>query len=121
MQSRVEPFVVGPIVGTAGQTSIRILGVMPAGTLKAGQKAPHGRIRWRLEGETRWRGPRHFRINGNFDSSGVVVLKDLLLQVVKVEVVVVHQDLLVLVVLGVLVDKILVPVVAAVVADHLTL
>ncbi|MGB0536334.1 MAG: alkaline phosphatase D family protein [Alloalcanivorax venustensis] len=77
MQSRVEPFVVGPIVGTAGQTSIRILGVMPAGTLKAGQKAPHGRIRWRLEGETRWRGPRHFRINGNFDSSGVVVLRDL--------------------------------------------
>ncbi|MEP4523060.1 MAG: alkaline phosphatase family protein, partial [Alloalcanivorax venustensis] len=77
MQSRVEPFAVGPIVGTAGQTSIRILGVMPAGTLRAGQKAPHGRIRWRLEGETRWRGPMHFRINGNFDSSGVVVLRDL--------------------------------------------
>ena len=77
MQSRVEPFAVGPIVGTAGQTSIRILGVMPAGTLKAGQKAPHGRIRWRLEGETRWRGPMHFRINGNFDSSGVVVLREL--------------------------------------------
>ena len=73
----VLPFAVGPIVGTAGRTHIRILGVMPAGALAAGRKAPHGRIRWRAVGELHWRGPRHFRINGNFDSSGVVVLRDL--------------------------------------------
>mgnify|MGYP007064226519 CR=1 FL=1 len=58
MTISVLPFAVGPIVGTAGRTHIRILGVMPAGALAAGRKAPHGRIRWRAVGEPPGRGPR---------------------------------------------------------------
>lgn len=77
MSVTVRSFSVGPIVGTANHNSVRVLGVLPGGTLKAGEKRLLGRIRWRPEGEERWRGPTHFRINGNFDSSGVVVLKNL--------------------------------------------
>lgn len=77
MSTAVTPFPVGPIVGSATQTSVRLFAAMPGGALKAGQKAPLGRVRWRPVGDARWRGPNHFRINGNFDSSGVVVLKDL--------------------------------------------
>lgn len=77
MTVTVAPFAVGPLAGSADRTSIRIFGAMPGGALGAGRKAPHGRIRWRAVGETRWLGPRHFRINGNFDSSGVVVLREL--------------------------------------------
>lgn len=77
MSAAVRPFSVGPIVGTATQNSVRILGVLPGGTLKAGEKRALGRIRWRREGDERWRGPVDFRLNGDFDSSGVVVLRNL--------------------------------------------
>jgi alkaline phosphatase D len=77
MTITVTPFPVGPIAGSANQSSIRLFAAMPAGALKAGQKPLLGRVRWRPLGEERWHGPGHFRINGNFDSSGVVVLNDL--------------------------------------------
>ncbi|MDX1803020.1 MAG: alkaline phosphatase D family protein [Alcanivorax sp.] len=36
-----------------------------------------GRIRWRLLGTTDWTAAQKFRLNGNFDGSGVVVLRGL--------------------------------------------
>ncbi len=74
---KVHSFSVGPVVGAVAPRRVRILGVMPTASLVAGEKKALGRIRWRREGEHHWRGPKHFRINGNFDSSGVVVLSEL--------------------------------------------
>jgi len=73
----VERFAVGPIVGESGDTHVRVFGALPQGRLTAGQKFLWGRIRWREEGQSQWSDVRRFRLNGNFDGSGVVILNGL--------------------------------------------
>ncbi|MCK0152145.1 alkaline phosphatase family protein [Alcanivorax sp. S6407] len=77
MSRRVNRFTVGPIVGEAGTTHVRLFGAVPENLLSAGQKYQWGRVRWKRDGEAQWSAPRTFRINGNFDGSGVVILNDL--------------------------------------------
>lgn len=77
MSRMVNRFAVGPIVGEAGATHVRLFGALPVNTLSAGEKCQWGRVRWRREGDADWSSARRFRVNGNFDSSGVVVLNGL--------------------------------------------
>ena len=77
MSRIVNRFAVGPIVGEAGTTHVRLFGALPAETLEAGKKCQWGRVRWRREGETQWSEVRRFRVNGNFDGSGVVIINGL--------------------------------------------
>ncbi|MBZ2188330.1 alkaline phosphatase family protein [Alcanivorax sp. JB21] len=41
------------------------------------RKAMWGRIQWRPRDQSHWSAPRPFRLNANFDGSGIVVLTDL--------------------------------------------
>ncbi|AJD48759.1 hypothetical protein S7S_11735 [Isoalcanivorax pacificus W11-5] len=80
---QVAAFSVGPLVGDCGRTSVRILGRADIAAATARGKAMLGRIQWRPrpvpgQGETDWTLPLAFRMNSNFDGSGVVVLNDLL-------------------------------------------
>lgn len=77
MLQGVNRFAVGPIVGEAGAEHVRLFGALPENTLSSGSKFLWGRVRWRAEHEPEWSAPRRFRLNGNFDGSGVVVLSDL--------------------------------------------
>lgn len=77
MTQMVNRFAVGPIVGESAETHARVFGALPRQTLAAGQKYQWGRIRWRCMGEPDWSATRRFRLNGNFDGSGVVVLNGL--------------------------------------------
>lgn len=77
MSQRVNRFAVGPVVGEAVDTHVRVFGALPKGKLGAGKKWLWGRIRWRSKGSTDWSPAREFRLNGNFDGSGVVILNQL--------------------------------------------
>ena len=77
MSRKVNPFAVGPILGEAGPTHARLFGALPENTIKAGNKYCWGRVRWREYATDDWSPARAFRVNGNFDGSGVVVLNDL--------------------------------------------
>ena len=65
------------MVGEAVDTHVRVFGALPKGKLGAGKKWLWGRIRWRRKGSTDWSPARTFRLNGNFDGSGVVSLNQL--------------------------------------------
>ena len=77
MGQSVNRFAVGPIVGESGETHVRLFGALPKRTLGAGKKWLWGRIRWRRKGDADWSAARAFRLNGNFDGSGVVILNQL--------------------------------------------
>ena len=77
MVAIVNRFSVGPITGESGESHVRLFGALPKGELGAGNKFMWGRVRWRELGEERWSEPRRFRLNGNFDGSGVVVINKL--------------------------------------------
>ncbi|WP_197477354.1 fibronectin type III domain-containing protein, partial [Alcanivorax sp. HI0044] len=77
MTGIVNRFAVGPITGESGVNHVRLFGALPKGELGAGDKFMWGRVRWRKEGEDSWSEPRKFRLNGNFDGSGVVVVNGL--------------------------------------------
>ncbi|EKF75040.1 hypothetical protein A11A3_05089 [Alcanivorax hongdengensis A-11-3] len=77
MTEGVKAFHVGPLVGESSDGHARIFAALPENTLKVGEKKLWGRVRWRRDGESQWQGPLRFRLNGNFDGSGVVVLNGL--------------------------------------------
>ena len=77
MTMMVNRFAVGPVTGEAGPGHVRVFGALPRGRLAAGNKYLWGRIRWRRQGEADWSAARRFRLNGNFDGSGVVVINAL--------------------------------------------
>lgn len=77
MSRMVNRFAVGPIVGETGATHARVFGALPENTLAAGSKSLWGRVRWREQGASDWSPARRFRLNGNFDGTGVVVLQGL--------------------------------------------
>ncbi|MGB1465025.1 MAG: alkaline phosphatase D family protein [Alcanivorax nanhaiticus] len=77
MSRMVNRFAVGPVVGETGATHARLFGALPTDTLVAGEKRMWGRVRWRPEGDLEWSDTLRFRLNGNFDGSGVVVLNGL--------------------------------------------
>ncbi|MTT53667.1 alkaline phosphatase family protein [Alcanivorax sp. VBW004] len=77
MTGIVNRFAVGPITGESGKSHVRLFGALPQGELGAGNKLMWGRVRWRKQGGDSWSEPRKFRLNGNFDGSGVVVINGL--------------------------------------------
>lgn len=73
----VKGFSVGPIVGECGTTRVRIFGRAAVAAIADRRKAMYGRIQWRQRDQPDWSPPLAFRLNANFDGSGVVVLNDL--------------------------------------------
>lgn len=82
MTTQVAAFSVGPIVGHCDRTSVRIFGRADIATALPEGKAMLGRIQWRVlapagQPAQPWGAVLPFRLNRNFDGSGVVILKDL--------------------------------------------
>ena len=68
---------VGPLVGGCDQNAVRIFcrGDM---LIKGGRiRRCHGVLQWRPQGAPAWAGTRYFRLNLNFDMSGVAILRGL--------------------------------------------
>jgi alkaline phosphatase D len=74
---QVKPFSVGPVVGHVDRHSARIFGRGEPLLWPAELKPDAGVIRWRRQGAGQWSAPLRFRLNRNFDFSGVVILPDL--------------------------------------------
>ena len=71
------PATTGPIVGESGPDHVRILLRGEPQTAAGTRKPDTGVIRWRALGDREWQGPHRFRLNRNFDFTGLVVLRDL--------------------------------------------
>lgn len=74
---RVEPFSVGPILGACTHDTARLFGRAAMTSFQLSGKAMLGRVRWRVAGQDAWQPAQAFRLNTNFDGSGVVVLHGL--------------------------------------------
>lgn len=74
---RVEPFSVGPILGACTHDTARLFGRAAMTSFQLSGKAMLGRVRWRVAGQDAWQPAQAFRLNTNFDGSGVIVLHGL--------------------------------------------
>jgi alkaline phosphatase D len=72
----VQPLTVGPILGATTGTTTRIWGRGEYEQLQSGPRRCFGVARIR-EGRQRFRSPRFFKMNPNFDMTGVVVFGEL--------------------------------------------
>ena len=73
----ILPATTGPIVGETGPDHVRILVRGDPRTFAGVTRADAGIIRWRAGGAEDWQGPVRFRLNRNFDFTGLVVLREL--------------------------------------------
>ena len=73
----ILPATAGPIVGESGPDHVRILLRGDPRTHAGSVRPDAGIIRWRPRGSDGWQGPLQFRLNRNFDFTGLVVLRDL--------------------------------------------
>lgn len=75
---RIQPASVGPIVGESGPHHVRLLLRGQPERFADETKPDAGMVRWRRVGESAWSPPVRFRLNRNFDFTGLVVITDLL-------------------------------------------
>ena len=71
---KLKPLTVGPIVGETTSSRARIWGRGDTDVIHGQPRRCFGALRYRRQGETAWLAPRIFKMNPNFDMTGVAVL-----------------------------------------------
>lgn len=73
----VKPLTVGPIIGHTSNNSVRIFGRAQLSIEGGRPRKTHGIIRYREQGSEEFLTPLYFKMNPNFDLTGVVILNSL--------------------------------------------
>ena len=74
---KLRKLTVGPIVGETTPRRARIWGRGDAQVVEDQPRRCFGAIRWRQKGSATWKGPSFFKMNPNFDLTGVAILQGL--------------------------------------------
>ncbi len=74
---KVKPLTVGPIVGSTTGSSVRIWGRGEYEKTRSGPRRCFGVARTRKVDTSQFRDPRFFKMNPNFDMTGIAVFDNL--------------------------------------------
>jgi len=73
----ILPLTVGPIIGETTPTRVRIWGRGDAHVIDGQPRRCFGIVQWKLYGDDEWIGSRYFKLNPNFDLTGIAIIDKL--------------------------------------------